>query len=242
MKVETIFVHELSLIHDKNIRQFVTTCFDKLCPDYFWTCPCSTTGKYHPQVSLGVGGLVRHTKLAVWWGLELLKAIGRSPELRDISPIHLQNEVIATLLLHDMIKNGKGLNAQGHPLEKGVTGTHGVTLAKKINEEILDYEGGDSSERILNGIAGHMGIWTTDCKYRPNKLFDPVHKAFANLIHLADYCASRKVDEIYRKLGDENATIKNSTDTKEVVTKSPPCPDVRKNFDVTDRAKDKDNQ
>lgn len=205
-KAETIFQKELSLIHDKDIKQFVITCFNKLCPDYFWTCPCSTTGKYHPQVSLGVGGLVRHTKLAVWWGIELLKAIGRSPDLRSIPPIHLQNEVIATLLLHDMIKNGKGLNAQGRPLELGVTGTHGVTLLKKINSEILDYGGnnryGDNSsfDRILIGIGGHMGIWTTDQWYRPSNKEDPTMQAFAQLIHLADYCASQKVDEIYSKL------------------------------------------
>ncbi len=124
-KAETIFQKELSLIHDKDIRNFVVECFDKLCPDYFWTCPCSTTGKYHPQVSLGVGGLVRHTKLAVWWGLELIRALHDSPKLKSIALHTLQNEVIATLLLHDMVKNGKGLNAQGYPLDRGVTGTHG---------------------------------------------------------------------------------------------------------------------
>ena len=246
-KAETIFQKELSLIHDKDIKDFVVTCFDKLCPDYFWTCPCSTTGKYHPQVSLGVGGLVRHTKLAVWWGIELLRAIGRSPELRNIPPIHLQNEVIATLLLHDMIKNGKGLNAQGYPLEPGVTGTHGVTLANKIvsltNELVVKPTDIGTTDRILIGIARHMGIWTTNSAYRPNNIIDPTIKAFANLIHLADYCASRKVDEIYRKLenekqefidhfidelqGEQDDTIKQTTSPKET-TQSPPCPGVHK--------------
>jgi hypothetical protein len=223
-KAETIFQKELNLIHNSEIKQFVINCFDKLCPDYFWTCPCSTTGKYHPQVSLGVGGLVRHTKLAVWWGLELLKAIGRSPELKDIAT--LQDEVIATLLLHDMIKNGKGLNAQGYPLDRGVTGTHGVALANKINEEILDYEGGISSERILTGIAGHMGIWTTDYKHRPNSVVLSNMRAFAQLIHLADYCASRKVDSIYSDLEQEKTDdiIKQTTNTKK---ETPPCPGTR---------------
>lgn len=229
-KAKTIFAYELSLIHDKDIKQFVIDCFDKLCPDYFWTCPCSTSGKYHPQVSLGVGGLVRHTKLAVWWGIELLKAIGRSPESRNIPPIHLQNEVIATLLLHDMIKNGKGLNTQGRPLESGVTGTHGVALAEKIsssNDIYLDND--DTYYRIYYGIAGHMGIWTTDSLYRPNNQRNSIFKAFVQLIHLADYCASRKVDEIYYKLETEITYdfIKESTITKET-GQGPPCPGVRK--------------
>ncbi len=226
-KAETIFQKELSLIYNKDIKNFVIDCFDKLCPDYFWTCPCSTTGKYHPQVSLGVGGLVRHTKLAVWWGVELLKALCTSPGLKDIPLLVLQNEIIATLLLHDMVKNGKGLNAQGYPLDRGVTGTHGVTLAEKIvsltNELVIKSEDIGTTDRILAGVALHMGIWTT----LPYAIETGV-KAFTDLIHLADYCASRKVDEIYHKLETEITYdfIKESTDTK--ISKSPACPGVRK--------------
>ena len=230
MKAETIFQKELNQIHSPKIKQFVIGCFDKLCPDYFWTCPCSTTGKYHPQVSLGVGGLVRHTKLAVWWGLELIKALGSSPGLRDIYRIH--DETIATLLLHDMIKNGKGLSAQGRPLEKGVTGTHGVTLAEKINELDLVSTISGSSVRILAGIALHMGIWTTKA-YHTMDIDGLDH--FIELIHLADYCASRKVDEIYYKLETEITYdfIKESTNETETKTlKSPPCPGVRPAKDI----------
>jgi len=224
-KAETIFAKELNQIHNQDIKQFVITCFDKLCPDYFWTCPCSTSGKYHPRVALGVGGLVRHTKLAVWWGLELLRALDSSPELKDIPT--LQNEVIATLLMHDMIKNGKGLNAQGRPLESGVTGTHGVTLANKIINETLDCKLDDkSAERILCGIAGHMGIWTTVPSCQPNSLPNSVERAFANLIHLADYCASRKVDSIYSDLEKEKQNGITKSSTKET-SKGPPCPGVR---------------
>ncbi len=224
MKAKTIFAHELNLIHIEEIKQFVIECFDKLCPDYFWTCPCSTTGKYHPQVSLGVGGLVRHTKLAVWWGLELLSALGSSPGLYDIPPALLHDEVIATLLLHDMVKNGKGLNAQGYSLDRGVTGTHGVTLAVKLLDIRTCRHSDDAYYRIIAGVALHMGIWTT-------KVYNTIDvtglKPFVNLIHLADYCASRKVDEIYSKLETEkhNDPIKQTTSTK--ISKSPPCPGVR---------------
>lgn len=189
MKVETEFQQELQSIHDNDIRNFVIKCFNELCPNYFWTVPCSTSGKYHPQVSLGVGGLMRHVKLAIWWGLELMKALPAN--LENIPT--LQDEIIATLLLHDMIKNGEGLNLDGRPFDRSVTGTHGVALAKKIDNEFTNKLSPESRVRILDGIAGHMGIWTTDIAYRP-------HQAFANLIHLADYCASRKVDEIFSKL------------------------------------------
>ena len=226
-KAETIFAHELNMIHDKTIRDFVTTCFDKFCPDYFWTCPCSTTGKYHPQVSLGVGGLVRHTKLAVWWGLELINALRKSPGIKDIPPDKLIDETVATLLLHDMIKNGKGLNAQGRPLEKGVTGTHGVTLAHKISSSKIYLDNDDSYYRILYGIRAHMGIWTTDPECKPDSLISSTNRAFTNLIHLADYCASRKVDDIYSILGDEKNDAIKETTSETKVNKSPPCPGIR---------------
>jgi len=153
----------------------------------------------------------------VWWGIELSRALCTSSGLKNIPLLVLQNEIIATLLLHDMIKNGKGLNAKGYPLDRGVTGTHGVTLANKIVPKLVpDVEllSNDTVYRIVNGIAGHMGIWTTDSAYRPETPFD-------NLIHLADYCASRKVDDIYSKLqGEQNGTTKIQKET-------PPCPGIR---------------
>jgi len=196
MKVEEIFADELQMIHDQKIKDFVLECFDKLCPDYFWTVPCSTSGKYHPKVSLGIGGLVRHTKLAVWWGLHLVTALGDSPELKDISDRQLQDEVIATLLLHDLIKNGEGLDSDGRPFDRSVTGTHGVTLADRITFGDFAFDDLTSLRRIIDGISGHMGIWTTIESRKPDT-------AFANLIHLADYCASRKVDDKMLELLEE---------------------------------------
>ncbi len=191
--VDKVFEYELSLIKSKEIKQFVIDVFDKLCPDYFWTCPCSTSGKYHPQVSLGEGGLVRHTKLAVWWGIELLRAM-------ELEKYH--DEVVAALLLHDLVKNGKGLNSKGRPLESEVTGTHGIDLAEKISalDLQIDINIVDSFHRIRAGIAMHMGIWTTKIY---NTIEIPGMGVFVDLIHLADYCASRKVDEIYAVLQEE---------------------------------------
>jgi hypothetical protein len=196
-RVEEVFTSELRMIKDDKIRQFVIDVFEELCPDYFWTVPCSTSGKYHPQFALGKGGLVRHVKSAVWWGIELSRAL-------EMEQYH--DEMVAALLLHDLIKNGKGLDANGYPLERGVTGTHGVTLANKINNKSLDHElisCPPEIEIILTGIASHMGIWTTSVEDRPENLIENGHKAFAKLIHLADYCASRKVDELIVTLTKE---------------------------------------
>lgn len=196
-KVEEVFPDELQKIQNHDIRKFVVWAFDKFAPDYFWTCPCSTSGKYHPKMSLGVGGLVRHVKLAVWWGEELLRTVEMFPELVDHNTECLHDEVVAALLLHDLIKNGIGLNAQGFALDRGVTGTHGVDLAEKINGglELND----KSTNNIIDGIASHMGVWTTDSTFRP-------HTSFTRLVHLADYCASRKVDAEMKRLEVTNET------------------------------------
>jgi hypothetical protein len=197
-KVEQIFPDELQKIQNHDIRKFVVWVFDKFAPDYFWTCPCSTSGKYHPKVSLGVGGLVRHVKLAVWWGEELLKTAGMFPELVAHNTEHLHDEVVAALLLHDLVKNGKGLNAAGYALDRGVTGTHGVDLAAKLGDQMPN---DNSINHIVDGIACHMGVWTTDQTYYPNS-------SFTRLVHLADYCASRKVDDEMKRLEvrDETTT------------------------------------
>jgi hypothetical protein len=188
-KVEIVFADELKLIKSPAIKQFVVDVFEKLTPDYFWTVPCSTSGKYHPQYALGTGGLIRHVKSAVWWGIEL----SRSMQMEQY-----HDEMVAALLLHDLIKNGKGLNSQGFPLERGVTGTHGVTLAAKLSDDGYDSLMPDWKKTICDGIAGHMGIWTTDPAFRPKGPFE-------NLIHLADYCASRKVDELITMLEKEKS-------------------------------------
>lgn len=179
-RCETVFADELALVRDHKIREFVVNVFEALCPDEYWTQPASTSGKYHPQVSSGEGGLVRHTKLAVWWGLELAKALGLES---------LNDKTVATLLLHDVLKR------------KDNVGTHGLELAHLVREHARRLCNQDDSwvtwslagtalSRIADGISYHMGKWTTGGVGGVAE----EHQDFCRLVHLADYCASRKVD------------------------------------------------
>ena len=65
------FAAELTLITDPGIRAFTEKCIEEL-PDYFFRVPASSTGKYHPRISLGEGGLLRHTQMAVQIAADLL--------------------------------------------------------------------------------------------------------------------------------------------------------------------------
>lgn len=190
MKAEEVFKYELALIRDQKIKTFVLKCFAEFCPDYFWTVPCSTSGEYHPKVSLGAGGLVRHVKLAVWWGIELMRMWPTIPETSH-------DEILAALLLHDLIKNGEGLGGDGRPLDRSVTGTHGITLANRI-EAYYDLTGKKDMrlQRIVTAIRDHMGKWTTGFIRTTEDVIKNTKEGHIVCIttHLADYCASRKVD------------------------------------------------
>ena len=49
----------LSTIVNDDIREFAKVLVEGL-PAYIWEVGASSTGKYHPDYSLGVGGLMRH--------------------------------------------------------------------------------------------------------------------------------------------------------------------------------------
>ena len=49
----------LNTIVNDDIREFAKVLVDGL-PQYVWEVGASSTGKYHPQYSLGEGGLMRH--------------------------------------------------------------------------------------------------------------------------------------------------------------------------------------
>jgi hypothetical protein len=93
------FQKEISLIQSKEKQEFVREAL-ALLPDYFFTIPASSTGKYHPSYALGEGGLVRHTKAAViiFYDIANLEMFHVTPEERDLG--------IVALILHDGLKNG----------------------------------------------------------------------------------------------------------------------------------------
>ena len=67
-----VFNKELGYIKDERIRNSLKTMLN-LLPEYFYQIPASSTGKYHPEFTLGDGGLVRHVRAAVRIAYELLQ-------------------------------------------------------------------------------------------------------------------------------------------------------------------------
>ena len=111
-KIE-VFENELVYIVDNDIRDSLRTMIEKI-PDYFFTIPAASTGKYHPQYAQGDGGLVRHTKAAIRMAQELFGIYKFPQRTKDL--------IIMSLLLHDSVKKGE-VESQyplfDHPLVTG---------------------------------------------------------------------------------------------------------------------------
>jgi hypothetical protein len=205
-RAQQVFAEELSWITRADIRQFVLDVFDRFGHDYFWQREASLSGKYHPAVSLGMQGLVRHVKLACWWGKELIRAHLVGPKDKGTG-LH-GDHVIAALILHDLMKEGDPtLTSQPERIGYGgntlINGCHGVDLANAITTRMLNGKLTSDHVLILYGIACHMGHWTLPTEYWPEKINNDLARTIAQIVHMADYAASRKVDAKMAELNQQ---------------------------------------
>ena len=173
-----LFERELDLIVDEDLRMAVKCYLEEATPDYFWTDGASSSGKYHPKFSQGVGGLVRHTKAVVMFAEELLRMSSYTymrPEYKDY--------VISACLIHDSQKYGLG------GFDKSEYKNHARNASKAFADycrRAMDYE---PHFLLLNAGESHMGQWSTDKEDRP---FTSVDRC----VHMADYMASRSFIDI----------------------------------------------
>ena len=124
MKSEN-FRCELSKIKDENIKKS-TEYILNLLPDYFYTMPASTSGKYHPEFSLGEKGLVRHVKVVSRIAEELfLDSVFSSFDE------HKKDLIRMSILLYDGLK--KGIEEKEH-----TDFSHPIIMANLILENKND--------------------------------------------------------------------------------------------------------
>ena len=123
-----------SIFHNERMKDFVETAYRVCVPLQFYILPASSSGKYHPDYSLGVGGLVRHTKAAIMIAQMLFPLYHFSEKEED--------RILAALALHDVAKPSKT-----HPIE-----------VEALLEPILDdfYK---EIEDVIPLIESHMGQW-----------------------------------------------------------------------------------
>lgn len=178
MKSE-VFKKECEYIKKKKYRDNAYTLIE-LLPDYFFEVAASSTGKYHPSFSLGKGGLVRHTKVAVRIANELYND-------ESITSIFTDDEkdlMLIAILIHDGLKHGI-------PESEYTVLEHPKIVCDYVKENKDKLTLSDNEiEFICSVVESHMGPWNTD--YKGNVILPkPVNK-YQKFVHMCDYLSSRK--------------------------------------------------
>lgn len=179
-KYYRLMVDEIDTIKDIDNRKFALILLSKV-PDYFFSVPASSSGKYHPKNDLGEGGLVRHSISVARMLDHLLEPYGYfdfNEEQKDLLKI--------AALFHDCMKSGtqeeyeKGQHTRFlHPLyAANFIMTVAITNSYSYEKALF----------IYNAVIAHMGQWNTNVTGELPTPKTPDQK----VLHLADYLASRK--------------------------------------------------
>ena len=172
-----VFNVELSKFEHENVRISAETILNMI-PDYFYEIPASSSGKYHPEFSLGEGGLVRHVKVA----MRILEEMFRD-EAFGVYDSYTKDLIRMALIIHDGFKSG--ITNCGHTCSE-----HPVLMSKFIldnqNKLLISPE---DAKFVASLVICHMGPWNKD---REGNVIMPVPKTQEELLlHLCDYIASR---------------------------------------------------
>ena len=173
------FKKELGYIKNNKIKESCKIMID-LLPDYFFKVPASSTGKYHPEFTLGDSGLVRHVKAAVRIAKDLLD----NPCIGDKYTSDEKDLMIMTLILHDGLKSGLVQNKYTQFNHPTLIKNYIIENKDKLllSDKELDF--------VCASIESHMGPWNTN-DYTNEVLPVPKTK-YENFVHMCDYLASRK--------------------------------------------------
>lgn len=172
----------LNTIENEDIKEFATVLLDGL-PEYIWHVGASSTGKYHPQYSLGEGGLMRHQMAVVrflnfFFELEQYnsKLTSREMDLMRVCG-----------LVHDGRKSG---SQEDYEKSKYTKFDHPIQMADVIRSYHGQYLTTEELDMMADVISKHMGAWNTDKK--SSCVLPKPSEKFSRMLHVADYLASRK--------------------------------------------------
>lgn len=180
--MEEQFKTELNYIKNERIKNSLITMINKL-PKYFFEVPASSTGKYHPNFSLGEGGLLRHTKAAVRIAYELFNDESLNNFTNDEKDL-----IIFSIVLHDGLKSGK--TKSEYSLFE-----HPILMSNYIKENESELElTPEEIDFVCRCIETHMGPWTKN--YKGEEVLSPPKDKYQRFVHMCDYLSSKKFLDI----------------------------------------------
>lgn len=174
------FKAEINYIKDNDRRKDIKYLIN-LLPDYFFTIPASSTGKYHPKFASTKNGLLKHTKAAVRIAYDLF-------QINEMFTNEEKDLIIMALIMHDGLKKGmeeEEFTRFDHPLLSS------ELILKNANSLKMNT---DDVRKMCSMIESHMGKWNTN-KYSKVVLPIPKDKC-QRFVHMCDYLASRSYLDI----------------------------------------------
>lgn len=172
----------LNTFENQDIKDFAIELLNTL-PDYIWHVGASSTGKYHPEYSLGEGGLMRHQ-------MAVVKFLNFFFELEQYNSKLTSREMDCMRLcglVHDGRKSG---SQEDYESNKYTKFDHPLQMAAIIRSYDGKYLSHEEIEMIASTISKHMGQWNTD--KRSGIVLPKPDDKFSRMLHVADYLASRK--------------------------------------------------
>ena len=169
------FEKEINYIKSNDKREDIKYLIN-LLPDYFFTIPASSTGKYHPKFAGTNNGLVKHTKVAVRIAYDLFETTNNFDD-------NDKDLIIMALIMHDGLK-------KGYEEESYTRFDHPLLVSKLIMENAKDLKMDINDVRkMCTLIETPMGKWNTN-KYSKVELPLPTTE-IQRFVHRCDYLASR---------------------------------------------------
>jgi len=178
----------LGLIQNEKIRNLVTKAL-AAAPVEFWKDPSSASGKHHPPENQVEGGIVIHSRKAVFVALELFVWFNIKDQLS-------RDKVVAACILHDIAKYGV-------PWRKWVDKRHGPIAADWLKRFIPYCESSGENRQIfpdedLNDVVelvrNHMGRWNRPVPTPALAIGKEVSKKdiLSLIVQIADFWSSQK--------------------------------------------------
>lgn len=198
-------------VQDENVKKFMEQCIATI-PEYWFTVPASSTGKYHPNYALGNGGLMRHTIALLRFFDRLVRntMYGSPFTNREMDLLRV------ACLMHDSRKSGSD---EDYAVNKYTKFDHPILAANVVRSIETEYITDEEKELVANAIESHMGQWNTDpygrCKV---ELPLPTNK-YQKIVHLVDYLAAQKGVEVqFDGYTTEPNVVEESVETATVDT------------------------
>jgi hypothetical protein len=187
-EVRSVFGDELDRIEKyggkSDIHAFVLLALQN-APDYFWTLPASTSGRYHQGDSL-----VTHVKNAFRFAVEVVYMQYRVAKVwgEEDSQIFLGAVLLHDLCragLPDQVRHGKDGKIHTDNLHPLYVREH--TRKLKMPDTGKTCEGVEWYERMMQAIQYHMGPWTP---LSDHMMMEPFAH-LPNMVFACDFFASR---------------------------------------------------